>query len=173
MARMSWTSSACFITAALSLLTGCLTRGPIPSAAPIGDGDDAACSDGNGCRCRHGIHLFDFLHSGGSAQPTEPPPLVAPISNFLPVPTRPVFTPWVVEPSPPEEISGPLAWKRSAIEHAAESPLEPVGEPSGLPVAQRTLPPPTILPEDRPLPNRSNSGYYDSPDDRPAANSRY
>jgi hypothetical protein len=157
----------------LSLLTGCLTRGPIPSAPPIGDGDDAACSDGNSGRCRHGIHLLDFLHSSGSAQPTEPPPLTAPISNFLPVPTRPVFTPWVVEPSPPEEISGPLAWKQSADQRGAERPLEPAGEPSGLPIARRTLPSPSLLPEDKRLPNRSGSGYYDSPDDRPAANSRY
>jgi hypothetical protein len=89
------------------------------------------------------------------------------------VPTRPVFTPWVDTP-PPEEIGGPLAWKRSSDQHGTEGLPESAGEPGGIPVARRTVPPAAILPEDRRPWYRSSSGYYDSPDDRPSpGSSRY
>jgi hypothetical protein len=109
--------------------------------------------------------LLDHLHADASEQQGEPPPLVAPISNFFPVPTRPVFTPWVENP-PAEEISGPLAWTRSSGQRQDDGAADVRREPAGIPIARRVLPPPAVLPEDRRPANRAPSAYYDSSDDR-------
>jgi hypothetical protein len=172
MAHSRRTFAILFAAAASMALAGCALHSS-SKATSSETGEDGTCSDESCSRGRHGFHLFDHLHADAPEQPGEPPPLTAPISNFFPVPTRPVFTPWVETP-PAEEISGPLAWKRSADQHGAEGLPKNAGEPDGIPIARRILPPPAILPEDRRPPNRSPSSYYDSPDDRPAQGpSRY
>ncbi len=162
-----------FAAAASVALAGCALHSS-SKATSSETGEDGSCSDGSGSHCRRGFHLFDHLHTEAAPeQPGEPPPLTAPMSNFFPVPTRPVFTPWVETP-PAEEISGPLAWKRSADPHGADGLPKDAGEPDGIPIARRILPPPAILPEDRRPANRSPSRYYDSSDDKPAPGpSRY
>jgi hypothetical protein len=162
-----------FAAAAIMSHAGCAMHSSTMGTSSA-TGDDGACTDGRSARCRHGFHLFDHLHTEAAPEQTGgQPPLTAPISNFFPVPTRPVFTPWVETP-PAEEISGPLAWKRSADQHGADGLAKDAGEPDGIPIARRILPPPAILPEDRRPPNRSPSSYYDSSDDRAAQGpSRY
>ena len=92
---------------------------------------------------------------------------MAPISNFNPVPTRPVFTPWAVENPAPEEISGPLAWKRAATSPVADAPVKwPASEPpSATPIARRTLPPPVNLPDEKPASPSVEKRTADARDD--------
>jgi hypothetical protein len=161
MARLSQTFAKTSVALATILLGGCLSHGPIRVENSAGQGNDCGCADGSGDRCRHGFHLLDHLHADESAQQGEAPPLVAPISNFFPVPTRPVFTPWVENP-PAEEISGPLAWTRSPGQPREDGAADARREPAGIPIARRVLPPPAVLPEDRRPPNSGPSAYYDS-----------
>ncbi|HEX3999159.1 MAG TPA: hypothetical protein VHX65_11460 [Pirellulales bacterium] len=64
---------AILLTAALLTLQGCLPRGPISLKWPWRHGDDCPDCDADGV------------------------PVLAPHSMFNPVPTRPVFTPWMCD----------------------------------------------------------------------------
>ncbi len=97
------------LAAATLLAIGCMPRGPFPVAVFFGERDGSGSSNGNCCGGGRAPHA----QSSGGAQdngPGAPPPVAAPIANFLPVPTRPVFTPWASDQSDAPEVSGPLAW---------------------------------------------------------------
>lgn len=85
------------------------------------------------------------------------PPLQAPISNFHPVPTRPVFTPWTVDEPQPEEITGTLARLQAMKRPSGEKlpDLLPGEQPAAPPLARRnTLPiAPTADESPAPLPD--------------------
>jgi hypothetical protein len=133
------------------LAAGCLPRGPFPPATMFGEGDGSECCNGRSCSaCRRaGNHGRAEVDNGNAGQP----PLAVPISNFHPVPTRPVFTPWLAEEPVAEEIGGPLAW-RQATNRSATVSLDdsaPGEDHASTQIARRTLPPPANLPDDKPV----------------------
>jgi len=86
--------------------------------------------------------------------PVGPPTVQPPHSMFHPVPTRPVFTPWVVDE--PEAVATPAVARRSTI-LAAQRPAMPSAEPTAQPqVAEpavpRLMPAPSVRldPEEKP-----------------------
>ncbi|HEY2147866.1 MAG TPA: hypothetical protein VGH32_08005 [Pirellulales bacterium] len=97
------------LAAAILLAIGCMPRGPFPVAAFFGEGDGSGSPNGNCCGAGRAPNAQS---SGGASDngPGAPPPVAAPIANFLPVPTRPVFTPWTSDQSDAPEVRGPLAW---------------------------------------------------------------
>jgi len=129
-----------------------MPRGPFPFAAFFGEGDGSASTNRDccgGCGSREG-HSANAQPNNG---PTGPPPVAAPIANFLPVPTRPVFTPWMSDVPDAPEVTGPLAWRQAItpatseradnsqsgeerspapLVQRARSPLKSVGEPQPL-----------------------------------------
>jgi hypothetical protein len=150
--------------AATVLAAGCMPRGPFPLATLFGEKEAPDCGDGNGCNhCRHAGHR----DNGDVVNATSdtPAPILAPHSNFHPVPTRPVFTPWAVESPAPEEISGQLAWKQAVTAGQASkssaAPL-PVELPSTVPIARRPLPPPANLPDEKPPRPQTSNAESDS-----------
>jgi hypothetical protein len=156
---------ACWLfAAAIMLVAGCMPRGPFPLATLFGEKEAPDCGDGS-CynRCRRGGHRENG--DDASATTDTPAPILAPHSNFHPVPTRPVFTPWAVESAAPEEISGQLAWKQAVTAgQAAKSSTAalPVELPSTVPIARRPLPPPANLPDEKPAQPQTGIGDSDS-----------
>ena len=151
MTRATGKLAAGVLAMAALLAAGCLPRGPFPPAILFGEGAGPDCPDSAACpRCRRG----DRSANEAAGYPGGQLPIVAPISDFQPVPTRPVFTPWVVNNPAPEEISGELAWKRAVTPPPSEriadlSPL--IEQRSPGPVARRVLPPPARMPDERPV----------------------
>lgn len=155
------------------LAAGCLPRGPFPPATMFGEGDGSEYCNGRSCgACRRaGSHGRADVDSGNVGQP----PLTAPISNFHPVPIRPVFTPWLAEEPVAEDVGGPLAWRqvtnRSATVNLDDSPL---GEDRASPqVARRTLPPPASLPDEKPVSPSADKRDGQSNSDWHAAGPRF
>jgi hypothetical protein len=132
------------------LAAGCLPRGPFPPAAMFGEGDGSECCNGRSCGGCHraGNHGRPDVDTGNVGQP----PLTAPISNFHPVPTRPVFTPWLAEEPVAEEIAGPLAWRQAANRSAVVNPenLPSDEDHAKTQIARRPIPPAANLPDEDP-----------------------
>jgi hypothetical protein len=125
---------------------GCMPRGPFPVAAFFGEGDGSGCLNGNCCSScgARGDHLAKGAPNNA---PAGPPPVAAPIANFLPVPTRPVFTPWMSDEPDAPEVTGPLAWLQAIAPPASDNADNPprIEERSPGPIAERPRPSP--LPE--------------------------
>jgi hypothetical protein len=164
MSNSSRTRACWLLATATVLAAGCMPRGPFPLATFFGETKGPDCPDGGCCnRCRHGGHRDNG--DDASATTDTPAPILAPHSNFHPVPTRPVFTPWAVESAAPEEISGQLAWKQAVTAgqagRSSAAPL-PVELPSTVPIARRPLPPPANLPDEKPAQPQTDNGDSDS-----------
>jgi hypothetical protein len=150
MSRFRRQCASGLLAIATILAAGCLPRGPFPPATMFGEGDGSECCNGRACStCRRaGNHGRAEVDSGNVAQP----PMMPPISNFHPVPTRPVFTPWLAEEPVAEEVAGPLAWRqatnRSATANLDDSPRDE--DHVSTQIARRTLPPPANLPDEKP-----------------------
>ena len=162
--RLNFWGGLLLIAAASS--AGCLPHGPI-SAKPIlepllGPSSDDAASEGgcNRCgRCGHcgllgGESLRDVLNAEGDGALGVIPPL----AQFHPVPTRPVFTPWLVDDA--QNPQAQIAWRRAT--GAAGPNLSPVpitadASADPTPIARRIVPPPATDFEEGP-PIRPGSG---------------
>ncbi|HEV2971977.1 MAG TPA: hypothetical protein VGY55_18535 [Pirellulales bacterium] len=149
------------------IATGCMPRGPFPLATLFGEKEPMECRDCGCCNHRRNAGRQDDGQDGNSSADT-PAPILAPHSNFHPVPTRPVFTPWAVESPAPEEISGQLAWKNAVNPGEAgkrSTNPQPVEQPSSTPIARRTLPLPATLPDEKSSLPRTDQGDSNSPGD--------
>jgi hypothetical protein len=150
MSRLPCRLAGGLLALVLSMAAGCMPRGPFPVATLFGETEGPECCRSGSCGRHRAGHHGRAEIEGNDANPSS---LSAPISNFHPVPTRPVFTPWLVEESQAEEIAGPLAWRQALNRAASVKPddLPPGEERSSTPIARRTLPPPANLPDDKPL----------------------
>lgn len=151
MSRLRRQLAGSLLAVATTVMAGCLPRGPFPPATLFGEAEGPECCNAGSCsECRRAGHHDRTDREGGAA---NQPPLVAPLSNFHPVPTRPVFTPWLAEEPVAEEIAGPLAWRQASTHSATIKPDDsPQGDDlSATPIARRTLPPPANLPDEKPV----------------------
>lgn len=150
--------AALIVLAILALpAVGCMPRGPFPPASLFPDSGDAPCDGRDGSTCgrsgsREG-HCRSRWHDhrpDGEPDDIGQPPLAAPISNFHPVPTRPVFTPWLADESQPEEVSGTLAWMKATQRPTVDKPSEwmPLEPAAAEPIVRRQTPKPAMLSDD-------------------------
>jgi hypothetical protein len=140
-------------SATLLALTGCLPRGAIsidplfPPCEECGDGyghraGSRGCDGPWAAHGSNGLNAPDLADGAAAGPPAVQPPH----SLFHPVPTRPVFTPWVDDE--PETISTPPVVRRSMI-LASQKTVPAAGEratpsPPIEPVAPKLLPPRTV-----------------------------